>query len=78
MISPLPICRVNHSGRWSSIGLLYLENKRVVILLNHLVEKADLGPIKYVRNEHVEPEASIIIIPRNQVTAIEMLDETLT
>jgi hypothetical protein len=73
MSHSLQICCVHRNDTWKSIGYLYFENERVVILLNNLIEKADLGPIKYVRNEHIEPEASIMIIPRNQVTAIEIL-----
>jgi hypothetical protein len=75
MFLPLPICCVHHSDKWRSVGLLYLENERVIVLLNNLVEKADLGPIRYIRDEHIEPEASITIIPRAQVTAIEILNE---
>jgi hypothetical protein len=76
MAHHLRVCRVHHNDRWHSIGLLYLENERVVVLLNHLMKKADLGPIKYVRNEHIEPEASITIIPRSQIEAIEILHES--
>ena len=68
----LPTCCVHHSNTWVSVGMLYFENKRVVVLLNNLVGRADLGTIKHFRNEHTEPEASIMIIPRNKVTAIEI------
>ena len=72
----LPACRVHHNAGQYSVGLLYLENERVVILLNNLIENADLGPIKSIRIEHIEPEASITIIPRDQVTAIEIMHES--
>ncbi|GIK58511.1 MAG: hypothetical protein BroJett015_41740 [Chloroflexota bacterium] len=75
MSHSLQICCVHHNDKLKPVGLLYFENERVVILLNNLIEKAGLGPIKFVRNEHIEPESSIIIIPRNQVTAIEILQE---
>jgi hypothetical protein len=71
----LQICRVHRSDGWQTIGYLYLENERFIVLLNNLVQKADLGPIKYVRNKHIEPEATMIIIPRDQVKAIEILQE---
>ncbi len=72
---PLPICCVHHNGKFKSIGLLYFENERVVILLNNLTNKADLGPIMDICNDYVEPEASIMIIPRDQVMTIEILQK---
>ncbi len=71
---PLKSCCVHHSGGLS-VGLLYIENERVVVLLNNLVEKADLGSIRFIRDEHIEPEASIIIIPRSQITDLQVLQE---
>lgn len=75
---PLQICCVHHNDKFDkfkSIGLLYLENERFVILLNNLIKNTDLGPIKSISNDYVEPEASIMIIPHDQVTTIEILQE---
>jgi hypothetical protein len=68
-------CIVHNSNGWETFGLLYFENERVVVLLNNLVQEADLGPIKYFCNKHVEPEATIVVIPRDQVRAIKILQE---
>ena len=72
---PLQICIAHRNDGCDTIGVLYFENERVVVLLNNLVQNADLGPIKYFRDKHVEPEATIVIIPRDQVRAIEILQE---
>jgi hypothetical protein len=72
-LDSLPSCVVHHSNGWKSIGMLYFKNKRVVVLLNHLSGGVDLGKIKNFRNKHIEPEASIMIIPHNKVTAIEII-----
>jgi len=71
----MQICCVHYNDKFKSIGFLYFKNDRVVILLNDLTNKANLGPIKDICNNYVEPEASIMIIPRDQVMDIEILQE---
>jgi len=51
-------------------GFLYTKNERVVVLLNNLVEGADLDPLYNIRYKYVEPEADMIIIPIHQVNEI--------
>ena len=68
-----PCCVV--AGRTSYCGVLYMENERVVVLLNNLAEKAYLGPLQDIRRDHIEPEADIVILPRGKVDAIEILEE---
>ena len=68
-----PCCVVaGHTLYW---GVLYMENERVVVLLNNLAEKADLGPLQDIRRDHIEPEADIVILPRGKVDAIEIFEE---
>jgi hypothetical protein len=56
------------------MGFLYMEDSRFVVLLNNVaVERADLGPLQSIRHEHIDPEADILILPRGQVRAIDML-----
>jgi hypothetical protein len=61
-------------GRSRLIGALYLENERVVVVLNTVSSAADLGELKTIREEHVEPEADIWVFPRDQVT-VQRLEE---
>ena len=63
------------AGRTRHIGFLYMKNERVVVLLNNLAEKADLGPFQSIRRDHIEPEADILILPCREVNAIEILEE---
>ncbi len=67
------ICAVS-DGQFKHIGYLYMENERVIVLLNNIVEKADLGPLQSIRNVHIEPEADILILPRGQIEMIETLE----
>ena len=62
------------AGSLTHIGFLYMQNDRVVILLNNLAEKADLGPLRRTKHNHIEPEADILILPRRQVDAIQILE----
>jgi hypothetical protein len=70
----LPICIV-HSGKVHHTGFLFMENERVVILLNNIVAGAELGLLQNIRYEHIEPEADIFILPRSQVDSIELIGE---
>ncbi len=55
-----------------SAGFLYMKNERVVVLLNNVVSTADLGPLKSVRRNHVDPEAYIRVFPAAQVKSIQI------
>jgi hypothetical protein len=60
------------SGRRIAYGYLYIVNDRVVVLLNNVSSKADLGPLRTKRTQHVEPEADVRIFPRSAVHHIEI------
>jgi len=53
--------------------MLFMRNKRVVVLLNNLCEGAELGPLSPVRDHQVDPEASICVIPAEQVARLTEL-----
>lgn len=72
MSQGLPPCCVA-VGRHQRMGFLYMQNDRVVVLLNDLVERTDLGPLQSIRHHHIEPEADIWICPRAQVDAVDIL-----
>lgn len=73
----LPSCEVtystNGSGRLTRAGFMYMKNRRVVVLLNNLSGRADLGRLKKVRHHHVEPEAHIWICPRDRIESVKIL-----
>ena len=56
-------------------GFLYMQNERVVILVNNLVDNAELGPLQNIRRKHIEPEADILILPRRQVNTIKIVEK---
>ena len=41
------------------------------MVLNDVTRGADLGPLRAVRKEHIEPEAHIMIIPMADVESIK-------
>lgn len=63
------LCEVQ-TGNIRRIGFLYIRTSSVVVLLNNVIEYADLGPIQSIRDLHYIPEASICVIPTNDVTKI--------
>ncbi len=68
----LEICEVRTSSE-VIIGMIYLATPRQFVLVNHLSSGADLGPLRTIRREHIEPEAFIQVIPRVVVQHIQML-----
>jgi hypothetical protein len=63
------LCEV-HTGSIHHIGFLYVKTSSVVVLLNSIVDGADLGPMQSIRDLHYIPEASICVIPTGDVTRI--------
>jgi hypothetical protein len=69
----LPLCQVQ-SKSGIHIDFLYLENERVVVLLNNIPDNAYLDPFKQIRDKHIIPEAHIMIIPREIIDNILMIE----
>ncbi len=67
-------CVVRLKRGWI-IGLLFMENERVVVILNDIRSAADLGPLKPIRREHIDPEANVWVLPRDQVEEIQILEK---
>ena len=72
--SHLPACVVS-SDKASHVGALYLATDSVLVLLNNINSQADLGPLKSVRNVHIEPEVDILILPKTGSYAVDFLEE---
>ncbi len=68
-----PICEIRTHDSLR-LGYLYIDNERIVVLLNTLQEGADLGPLKPVREHHILPEANITVIPRKDIAKITVYD----
>lgn len=68
----LPLCeiRTEHSV---ILGALFFETELCVVLLNNLVDGADLGPLAAVRSRHLMPEAAITVIPRDDIVGLRYL-----
>ncbi len=65
-------CIVRTRRGWVA-GMLYFQTRRHVILVNHISDRTDLGPLRRLRREHLEPEATVHVIPREDVQAIDIL-----
>jgi len=71
-MAPLPTVVVK-TARSETIGFLYFKTSTHVVLLNSLLQGADLGPLKGVVDRHYSHEADITIIPAADVTAIDVI-----
>ncbi len=60
------------TDRFSTLGSLYMKNKRFLVLLNNIRGTADLGPLRRIRREHTEPEADVLVLPRGMVKTINI------
>lgn len=56
--------------RFQTIGMLYSDNDRCVILFNNFNETGDYGPLQPFREEHPTPECDITILPKTIVREI--------
>lgn len=70
-MAPLPTVVVK-TARSRTIGFLYFKTSTHVVLLNHLLQATDLGPLKGVVDGHYSHEVDITIIPATDVTAIDV------
>ncbi len=57
------------------IGMLFMKNERVIVLLNNISDAAELGPFVPVRDEQVDPEADLYVIPADRVTSLTELEQ---
>ena len=60
-------------GKEEHLGLLYLRNDRVIVMINNVRDAADLGPLKSFRSQHCEPEADIKVFPRELVNEMRLM-----
>ncbi len=56
-----------------TVGQLYFKTATHVVLLNNVLQQADLGRLRQRRTRHFEPEADVIVIPRVDVLSIELV-----
>ena len=56
------------------VGAFYFKTDTHVVLLNNIVERADLGSLSVRRDRHFEPEADVIVLPIDADTTIDFVD----
>ena len=69
---PLQPVVVRH-GNAATTGYLLLSNDRVIVLLNNLVSRSDLGPFRPVKRDFIDNEADAVIIPAKEILEIQYL-----
>jgi hypothetical protein len=52
-------------------GFLFAKTKVHVILVNHVRDGAELGPLKKIRREHLYPEADVFVFPLKTIKEIK-------
>jgi hypothetical protein len=64
---------VVRAGAVMHMGLLLFETNKFIVLLNNMVEGADVGPLRSVRTEQFEPECDVLVLPRSAGMTMEFL-----
>jgi hypothetical protein len=72
-IHSLPRPCLVQTARSLIVGLLYMQNERVVVLLNHVRQGADLRPRWSRRVKTIVRDADARIIPRASISRIRSL-----
>ena len=58
------------TNRFESVGMLFSDTDRFVILINNGRESGDYGPLRPFRDEHLVPECDVTIVPKGIVREI--------
>lgn len=66
-------CAIYTKDGHSLAGMIYFKNKRFVVLVQTIVEGANLGKMRSKYIKYCEPEATVIVIPRNLIAGLEIL-----
>jgi len=68
---------ITFKGRqFKVLGSLFATTRQHVIVLNNVVEGAELGKLKKRRVEHLNPEADIYIFPRNTIDDVRIFHDS--
>lgn len=62
------------TDRFDSVGMLFLDTDRFIILINNVRESADYGPLRPFRDGHLVPECDVTIFPKGIVREISKID----
>ena len=67
---PIVELETEHS---SLFGMLYLDTKSFVVILNAVIEGVDYGPLKHFVDTHFVPEGMVTVYPRQMVKKVHRL-----
>jgi hypothetical protein len=60
-------------GEMEHIGLLLFETTEFIVLINNVVTGADVGPLRPIRTEQIEPECDVLVLPRAPGMTVKFL-----
>jgi hypothetical protein len=72
MKAKLPVVVVKRKNS-KIVGQLYFKTTTHIVLLNNVVQQAELGRLRQIRKRHIDPEANVIVIPRADVEWIAVV-----
>ncbi len=52
------------------IGQLFMQTRTHIVLINNVLQGADLGRLRRRRVHHFDPEATVTVIPREDVVSV--------
>jgi len=70
--STLQPCEL-HIGKYRIVGELFVETKHHYVLINDVRSGIDLGPLKSIKEKHIDPECSVSVFQKAIVDRITKL-----
>jgi len=70
-----PLVAVHRKGS-IVLGWMYFKTKTHIVLLNNVVGAAELGRFRQQREQHIDSEAEITVIPRTDVVRVDVLKKS--
>ena len=64
-------------GKVLHSGIFYFETDKFIVLLNNASIEADLGPLKSIKEQHIEPELEILVLRKSKDYTIKFLGDLL-
>lgn len=61
-------------GNVRYVGCLLFQSREFIVLLNNMGKGTDVGPLRPIRDEHIEPECDVLVLPRSPGMTVERLE----
>jgi hypothetical protein len=61
------------AGEVMHTGFLLFKTSEFIVLINNMTKGTDVGPLRPIRKEQIEPECDVFVLPRSPGMTVEFL-----